>query len=829
MIKTQTKITGLVTLITLAFVGVALVMHHFEKKRIAHTFAYERQQQSELLDKVIELNGKSLETFVRDFAWDESVAFVTSRDPKWAQVNIEVGATMYDGDLAWVLAANLQTVYSHNGVEEGVEIPLPITRETLIKVLTTKPSTHFFAESRYGLLEVRGAVIQPANDTSLLTPAKGYFFAARLWSSDYINAIEKLTESEITLAPATLDIANMPDTGAIAGVITCTKLLRGWDGFPIRIVVDRSESALMSELGRTESFQTVLFMVFLVVTVLSLSLLLRRWVSRPLALTSQSLRFGDPAVLKGLKTQKSEFGAVAGMIVSFFEQKAQIQREITERKQAEDALRASETRTRAIICAAADCIITTDESGIIESINPSVGRTFQYSEAEVVGKNINLLVPECNLGNQDSHLARFCEHVLDEFKQFSAEAEAVRKDGTIFAVDTSFCVMRFGDKTRFLAIIRDITERKMAERQIIESKYRLEAILDTAADGIIVMEGDGTLQTLNAAAESIFGYSWNEIFSGSITQIIPALLEKIQGQSSERFLVETKGVRGSGESFPLQASVSKILISGLSSYTIIVRDLTFEHQRRAKLVETDKFISIGTLAAGIAHEFKNYLAGIIGNASFALSCLDDHDALKTVRESFEQIILAGEKANDIALSLLTYSGRRPDDVAIKDLGELINDTLKFTAKEFATGGIETITNFVDRPHVKVSANKMQQVILNLLINAKQAIKRGGVITIVLKQEGDRAIIKVADSGAGIPEDNFSRIFDPFFSTKGVWGKDDVHGSGLGLSVCKNIVKNLGGEIGVTSKIGVGTTFIISLPVVRKVLEVKATEPSEASR
>jgi hypothetical protein len=129
-----------------------------------------------------------------------------------------------------------------------------------------------------------------------------------------------------------------------------------------------------------------------------------------------------------------------------------------------------------------------------------------------------------------------------------------------------------------------------------------------------------------------------------------------------------------------------------------------------------------------------------------------------------------------------------------------------------THSIEIITYFEDVPNVKVSASKIQQLLLNLLINSKHAIKSDGVITLCLVRENDFILIKIGDTGKGIKEEHLSIIFDPFFSTKGVWGKDEIVGTGMGLSICRNIAREHDGELTVESKDGIGTTFTLALPI-----------------
>jgi anti-sigma regulatory factor (Ser/Thr protein kinase) len=172
----------------------------------------------------------------------------------------------------------------------------------------------------------------------------------------------------------------------------------------------------------------------------------------------------------------------------------------------------------------------------------------------------------------------------------------------------------------------------------------------------------------------------------------------------------------------------------------------------------------------------------------------------------------GEKANDVAMSLLTYSRAKPEEKQPEDLRKLIRRTVKLVEKELRNQSIELAVHFEEIPPVEVSASKIQQLLLNLLINAQHAIKQHGVITIAVFGRRDAVEVRVADTGMGIPGENLDKIFDPFFSTKGVWGKDELIGTGMGLSICRNIAREYQGDLTVNSVVGIGTTFTLTLPV-----------------
>ena len=487
-------------------------------------------------------------------------------------------------------------------------------------------------------------------------------------------------------------------------------------------------------------------------------------------------------------------------------------RDVSERIRMESALRDSLMQLNTLVSSAVDGIVLTDHDGYIESANPAATKIFETSEQELIATNIVNLVAE-------PHRSRYLD-LLQQSDSDSAsmllrgvhEVLGLRTGDYVFPMDIAISPLQLGDTVKYVAILRDISGRKFAEQRIVENEARLEAILSSAGDGIIVIDGDRNVQIFNDAAQSVFGRPASEVIGRRFEELVPGFSERSLPTKGERLSFETVGSHSDQGDFPLQLSVSRVFVGGSESYSIIARNLTEDYDRRERMMEADKLTSIGTLAAGIAHEFKNYLAGIIGNASFAMDCLQEPDGMEEAREAFEQIIAIGEKANEIALSLLTYSRQRQNDLELIDLWEVIQSTLRFTGKELAEKRVEIVTHFEELPKVMVSANRAQQLFLNLIINASQAITDGGVITISASRTESTVTIKIGDTGAGISPENMRRIFDPFFSTKGVWGKDAVHGTGLGLSICKNIINSFGGEITVESSLGKGTTFSVTLPI-----------------
>jgi two-component system NtrC family sensor kinase len=255
-----------------------------------------------------------------------------------------------------------------------------------------------------------------------------------------------------------------------------------------------------------------------------------------------------------------------------------------------------------------------------------------------------------------------------------------------------------------------------------------------------------------------------------------------------------------------------------------------EEQRQImnqQIVETGKLAAIGELAAGIAHEINNPVATMVEEAGWMEDLLEDqefqaNEQLEEFQRSLKQIRSQGNRCKQITHKLLSFARKTDTRIQEVSLYNLIEEMVALSAQRAKYSNVEIVTTLQrGLPSLQASVSEMQQVFLNLINNAIDAMeKRGGKIHISIRRENDNLVIRVADTGPGIPEANLERIFDPFFTTKPV-GK----GTGLGLSICYGIIAKMGGKINVRSAIDVGTTFRIELPLAEQ--EAAAQTPIEA--
>ncbi|HEX2896778.1 MAG TPA: ATP-binding protein [candidate division Zixibacteria bacterium] len=378
----------------------------------------------------------------------------------------------------------------------------------------------------------------------------------------------------------------------------------------------------------------------------------------------------------------------------------------------------------------------------------------------------------------------------------------------------------FDEKGKFLALegfIIDITEQTEYQNKL----RKLSGALSQASSMICITDTGGIIEYVNPAFIKGIGFGFKEVYGEELRSIKVVVDNEEYYRNVWKKIIagdswtdKVQCLKRTGEWYWEQLNVSPIFDDNAKVINAIFvgTDITSEILTQQKLVEADKMSAIGLLAAGVAHEFKNFLGGIIGYASYAQSTLETEDSSKEVKDSLKHIVEIGERANEVAMSLLTYSKVKTHVLTKQELKSSIEKTLELFSKELKNSCIQVETRFDDVPMIRLSSGRIQQVLLNLLINARDAIEKHGNIKITLYTEENWVRVKVADNGAGIAKENLSKIFDPFYSTKGVWGKDEVVGTGMGLSVSRNIAREHGGDLTVESEVGKGSTFTLSLPI-----------------
>ncbi|MFZ1684014.1 MAG: PAS domain S-box protein [Candidatus Zixiibacteriota bacterium] len=490
-----------------------------------------------------------------------------------------------------------------------------------------------------------------------------------------------------------------------------------------------------------------------------------------------------------------------------------IYHDLTERIAAQEQIR---KLSRAVEASPVSVVIT-DSRGLIEYVNPRFEELTGYNFAEAVGQNPRLL----KSGIMPDALYTDMWTTISSGRHWHGDLCNRKKNGELYweAASISAITDPQGRVTHYIGVKQDISERIKNDLEM----RKLSAAVVQSANSVVIVEPTGVVNYVNPKFTAVHGYSAEEVIGKPIDVLMvspagkDAALEMWNAARAGRVWKGVVQVQSAdGHKLWIRRVASPVYDSShtIISILIVGEDITSEMQAQQKAMEQDKLAAVGVLAAGVSHEFKNYLGGIIGNASFALEELESgsQDSLALARETLSQIIGMSERANQVAMSLLTYSKARPEEFAATNLRPLVLNTINLVEKELRNRSIELITHFEDAPEVNVSASKIQQLLLNLLLNAEHAIQESGVISVALSSDTRNLYLRVGDTGCGIPQENLSRIFDPFFSTKGVWGKDKVVGTGMGLAICRNVAREHQGDLTVESTVGIGTTFTLRIPL-----------------
>ncbi len=502
-----------------------------------------------------------------------------------------------------------------------------------------------------------------------------------------------------------------------------------------------------------------------------------------------------------------------------------------ERTRAERALRISEASYRAIFEASEDPIFVHDwDTGAILDVNPKA--------EEVYGHPADTL-RALRIGEISSNEPPFTEQEAAQWIEKAKSGPPVRfewrarhRDGHLMWHEVRLKRAEIAGEQRILAFVRDITASRAAEDALRASEEQYRAIFNASADALVLWDSHSRRIDVNPAYERMYGYSREEVVSGARARDVPADYRKRQDEivartlAGERCHEEIETFGRNGERFPIEVRTIPIQHRGEPHVLAMIRDLTERRrveqdraQLEAQLRQAQKMEAIGHLTGGIAHDFNNLLTSIVGYVTLAAERSAGSDA--KLAGYLEQASLSCGRARDLIQQMLTFSrGRRGEARAIA-LAPLVRESVKLLRSSFPTT-VSLRTELDDRvPPAMLDPIQLEQILMNLAINARDAIHSNGEIGITVRRwtgaktacascrgivEGDMVELAVADTGGGILPHVQERMFEPFFSTKEV-GK----GSGMGLSTVHGIVHEHRGHVVVESAPGGGATFRVLLP------------------
>ena len=524
-----------------------------------------------------------------------------------------------------------------------------------------------------------------------------------------------------------------------------------------------------------------------------------------------------------VKFETSDNGATDRMVGTI--------QDITDRKQTEKSLQAANKYLDNVFTTIADCLVVTDGIGNVIRANAAVADLLGYERDEITEMHVSELTAWKG-GYYDP--PSFVIQLMEEGLVRNAEVLWRSKDGTAIPVEINASVLydAQGDMVGAVCSARDIRERKQA----LEERLRLHAAIEQCTETVMLMAPDGTIQYVNPAMEQLTGLSASQVVGhnpffddqqrprGDLHRTILTTLQSgrpWQGRMPQR--------QANGTPFTVQASISPVRNDqgDVISFVSIGRDITRELDAQQQLRQSQQLESLGTLAGGIAHDFNNILAAIIGYAELMQT---DTAAGTHNGQRLEHILNASYRARDLVRQILSFSRQQDHQRDPVHASALCRETIAMLRASLpATIAIDLRT--AGDPLVLGDRTQLQQVLINVCVNAAQAMAGGGTLRIALDTWQDADSVPtplgwvrlcINDTGPGIPEEIIERIFDPFFTTKA-----PGEGTGMGLAVAHGIVSAHGGRIRVDSTAGAGTTVTVLLPAAPRDLRAEPTAPQPA--
>jgi PAS domain S-box-containing protein len=485
--------------------------------------------------------------------------------------------------------------------------------------------------------------------------------------------------------------------------------------------------------------------------------------------------------------------------------------DITERKKQEQELADELTRRRILVDQSRDGIVVLDEDGRVYEANQRFADMLGYTREEV--RDLHAWDWECESPRERIlEMVRSVDEAGDHF-----ETRHRRKDGSIYDVEISANGAIFAGQKLVLCVCRDITERRQMEEAVRQNEENYRTLFDSSVVGMVLLDsGTMKIAMANQAAAKIFGFGSTQegIGANLVDFVLPEdrerALEIARKELFEQDLRQThefRVVTRDGREIWTSLTGARITHQGKLAGLISFADITEQKRQRERLMMTDRLASLGELAAGTAHELNNPLTSIIGFSQLLM----EKEVPDDIREDLNLIQNEAQRAANVTKNLLTFARRHAPAKQPNQINSIIEDVLALRAHVQKTSAIEVNRRLApDLPELMVDYFQMQQVFLNIIINAEYFMTQAhgrGTLTVTTERRDSAVTVSIADDGPGIPAENLRRIFDPFFTTKEA-GK----GTGLGLSICHGIVTEHGGHIYARSQLGKGATVFVELPI-----------------
>ncbi|MFH0736738.1 MAG: PAS domain S-box protein [bacterium] len=822
--KIQNKIILLILIIAFIFSASIYYFYKTENEKRSLQMKELRVEKSVLLEKAIDVLGKSLYNYSFDYTyWDEMVLYVKTRDLGWAKENIDLALETFNSQAAWVFDKNLSLIYTVNTYKDNDINNFPLLKKQLEKMFSANYFHHFFIKTKYGLMEIRTAPIQSGADYERVTTPAGYFIVGRIWNSSYIEEIKLLTQSEIELI--VFDEKNLKskiDSGI--GVI-CYKSLKNDQNIPIAKIISKAEPLGVKESESIFLTQFIYTIVFAIVFIVLILLFLLKFINTPLKLISLSLSSGNMNLLKELKKGSNEFSDLARVIDEFFTQKIDLINRVNERNKAEETLKQHEELLHTLIDSMPDIVCFKDGNGRWLEANKFDLDLFELAKVDYRGKKDSELAQYSNFYREAFLACEDSDEVAWQSRAITRGEETIPKpDGTFLVFDIIKVPLFFSDgKRKGLVVIgRDITRRVMSEKALRESEAKYRRIFENVQDIFYQTDLNGIIIEISPSIERHTGYFREQLIGKPITDLYynPAERERLLyflNKLGE--LTDYEVVLKQRNGLPVHMSVNTHHLVDVDGKIIGVegslrdateRKIAEQELRKAKDKAEESETLKSEFLAQMSHEIRTPINAILSFSSLIRDELEDK-VEPDLQTAFSIIKRAGRRIIRTIDLILNMSEIQTDtyDAHFK-LVDIFDDIVAKNYEEFKHYANEKsidlkINKSTNQTYLIVDEYTINQIFNNLIDNAIKYTIIGSVEVNLFTDKQHRLNVEVVDTGIGISPQYLSNLFTPFSQEEQGYTRK-YEGNGLGLALVKKYCELNGAEIEVESEKGKGTTF-----------------------
>lgn len=484
---------------------------------------------------------------------------------------------------------------------------------------------------------------------------------------------------------------------------------------------------------------------------------------------------------------------------------------------------------RAVIDTAVDGIVIIDGAGIVQLFNQGCEQLFGYRADEVIGRNVKMLMPSPYAEEHDGYLKHYQDTGEKKIIGIGRNVQGRRADGSVFPMYLSVGEVLHSDAgPTYVGIIRDTSEQNALEATLREQAERLRSILETVPDAIIVIGETGLMESFSPAAERLFGWRADEVIGKNVRMLMPSpyreshdgYLERYRRTGERRIIGIGRvvvGQRRDGSTFPMELEVGEMKTSGKRAFTGFVRDLTERQdadrrlqELQSELLHVARLSDMGQMASALAHELNQPLTAVSNWMTAARRTLKVKapNAPAAVTEYMDKAISEAERAGEIIRRLRSFVERGETERSAEDINKVVEEASALAMVGAKESGVRATFDFAaNLPPVWIDKIQVQQVVMNLVRNAIEAMSESPrrQLSLSTALAADEMVeVSIIDTGPGLPADVAARLFQPFTTTK-------EKGMGLGLSISRSIIDNMGGRLHAKPNPEGGLIFVFSLP------------------